>query len=379
MPKRSCNALVCSDLDAARRRLSYIVGRDTQTLDESEISRATIESVAESLVDGIVAPLFWAVIGGAPGALIYRTANTLDSMVGHRTPAYEKFGKLSARIDDLLNWVPARMCALMICLFRIPGSWRKVGREAAAHASPNAGWPEAAMAYALGVRLGGTNYYDGEPVQGPIFNGSGRAAGVSDIKMQFDSDLVGGVRRGGHLFGGSFRPVLPNSGDRGGQGHRRGTKQNDGVRLTMKLIKRNPRFRRHGVVLRDRIEREPIVGEGSHPRDQSLPKPSTFCNRGRKYILGSRHVLAARGDARPPQSASGNQHSSTPILRAAGIEDSLSDEAQALCCRPLKSASQARHAPQPGRWRSRKGDDENENEAPIRGATNTHEQRPSTA
>lgn len=180
--KTILQSLVCSDLEAARRRLSYIVGRDTQNLDESEISRATIESVAESLVDGIVAPLFWAVIGGAPGALIYRTANTLDSMVGHRTPAYERFGKPSARIDDLLNWLPARLCALMICLFRVPGSWLKVRREAAAHASPNAGWPEAAMAYALGVRLGGTNYYDGEPVQGPIFNGSGRAAGVDDIR-----------------------------------------------------------------------------------------------------------------------------------------------------------------------------------------------------
>lgn len=180
--KTILQSVVCSDLVSARRRLAYIVGRDTQNLDESAISRATIESVAESLVDGILAPLFWAVIGGAPGALIYRTANTLDSMVGHRTAAYEKFGKLSARIDDLLNWVPARLCALMICLFRIPGSWRKIGREAAAHASPNAGWPEAAMAYALGVRLGGTNYYHGEPVQGPIFNGSGRAAGVDDIR-----------------------------------------------------------------------------------------------------------------------------------------------------------------------------------------------------
>jgi adenosylcobinamide-phosphate synthase len=176
-------ALVFGDLSAARQRLSHIVGRDTQDLDVSEISRATIESVAESLVDGIVAPLFWAVVGGAPGALIYRTANTLDSMVGHRTPAYEKFGKASARIDDLLNWVPARICALMICLFRLPASWPKVQREAPTHASPNAGWPEAAMAYALGVRLGGTNFYDGEAVQVPIFNVSGRAATLSDIKI----------------------------------------------------------------------------------------------------------------------------------------------------------------------------------------------------
>jgi adenosylcobinamide-phosphate synthase len=175
--------LVAGDLSAARKRLSYIVGRDTQHLDASEISRATIESVSESLVDGIVAPLFWTVVGGALGALIYRTANTLDSMAGHRTPAYEKFGKPSARIDDLLNWVPARLCALMICLFRVPASWSKVRREAAAHASPNAGWPEAAMAYALGVRLGGTNYYDGEPVEGPVFNASGRTAGVDDIRF----------------------------------------------------------------------------------------------------------------------------------------------------------------------------------------------------
>src|SRR3984885_14049529 len=180
--KTVMQALLTGDLDVARERLSYIVGRDTQDLNSAEISRATIESVAESLVDGIVAPLFWAVVAGAPGALIYRTANTLDSMVGHRTPGYEKFGKASARIDDLLNWVPARICALVLCLFRLPASWPKVQREAAAHTSPNAGWPEAAMAYALGIRLGGTNFYDGEAVQGPIFNDSGRAARISDMK-----------------------------------------------------------------------------------------------------------------------------------------------------------------------------------------------------
>jgi adenosylcobinamide-phosphate synthase len=175
-------ALVSGDLSAARKRLSYIVGRDTQELDASEISRATIESVSESLVDGIVAPLFWAVIGGAPGALIYRTANTLDSMVGHRTPAYEKFGKASARIDDLLNWAPARLCAVMIYLFRRPASWSTIRQEAAGHASPNAGWPQAAMAHALGVRLGGSNCYDGEPVEVAVFNASGRTAAISDIK-----------------------------------------------------------------------------------------------------------------------------------------------------------------------------------------------------
>ena len=199
-------ALVSGDLSAARKRLSYIVGRDTQALDASEISRATIESVSESLVDGIVAPLFWAVIGGAPGALIYRTANTLDSMVGHRTPAYEEFGKPSARIDDLLNWVPARLCALMICLFRVPASWSNVRREAAAHASPNAGWPEAAMAYALGVRLGGTNYYDGEPVEAPVFNASGRTAGVDDIRFSVSRIWWVLLAAGALLFGLSSVP-----------------------------------------------------------------------------------------------------------------------------------------------------------------------------
>ncbi|MBV9276319.1 MAG: cobalamin biosynthesis protein CobD [Verrucomicrobia bacterium] len=180
--KAVLDALRSDNLEAARERLSWIVGRDTQHLDQSEISRATIESVAESLVDGIVGPLFWALIGGAPGALIYRTANTLDSMVGHRTQAYEKFGKPAARIDDVLNWLPARICALIICILR-PASWLITRREAKGHASPNAGWPEAAMAYTLGVRLGGTNFYNREPIKGPLFNASGRVATVNDIKI----------------------------------------------------------------------------------------------------------------------------------------------------------------------------------------------------
>jgi adenosylcobinamide-phosphate synthase len=199
--KTVLRALVSGDLSMARQQLSYIVGRDTLDLDASEISRATIESVAESLVDGIVAPLFWAVVAGAPGALVYRTANTLDSIVGHRTPAYEKFGKASARIDDLLNWVPARICALIICSFRLPANWPKVQREAATHASPNAGWPESAMAYALGIRLGGTNFYDGEAVQGPIFNVSGRAATISDIKSSLSRIWLVVFAAGGLFIG----------------------------------------------------------------------------------------------------------------------------------------------------------------------------------
>ncbi len=173
--------LAAGNLAEARSRLAWIVGRDTETLSEPEISRAAIESVAESLTDGIIAPLFWCVIAGAPGALVYRSANTLDSIVGHRTDAYEKFGKASARIDDFLNWVPARICAIFLCSFNSARRWGAICREAAAHASPNAGWSEAAMAYALGVRLGGDNYYAGHRVRGPVFNPAGRPAGTMDI------------------------------------------------------------------------------------------------------------------------------------------------------------------------------------------------------
>ncbi|MDQ3623518.1 MAG: adenosylcobinamide-phosphate synthase CbiB [Verrucomicrobiota bacterium] len=173
--------LQAGDLQTARAQLGRIVGRDTQSLDESEISRATIESVAESTSDGVVAPLVWTLIAGTPGALLYRTANTLDSLVGHRTEVYERFGKVSARIDDLLNWIPARICALGFCLFHSAVRWNAVRREAAAHASPNAGWSEAAMAYALGVRLGGDNSYDGQSIQGPVFHAAGRAATSADV------------------------------------------------------------------------------------------------------------------------------------------------------------------------------------------------------
>jgi len=174
--------LVRGDLAAARQRLSWIVGRDTANLDASEISRAAIESVAENTNDAIIAPLFWSVVAGAPGALLYRTSNTLDSMVGHRTELHEKFGKVSARMDDFLNWVPARLAVLAFCLLDRSVSWGAVRREAAAHASPNAGWGEAAMAHALRVQLGGDNFYDGRRVAGPIFNPEGPSAIPADIQ-----------------------------------------------------------------------------------------------------------------------------------------------------------------------------------------------------
>ena len=164
--------LQLGDLTEARSRLSWIVGRDTATLTEPEVCRASIEAVAESLCDGVIAPLFWAAVLGAPGALLYRAANTLDSIVGHRTPRYEAFGKFSARADDLLNWIPARLTAAILWLLTEPLRphwWSEIAKEALQHASPNAGWPEAAMARILGVRLGGANVYSGERIDGPVF------------------------------------------------------------------------------------------------------------------------------------------------------------------------------------------------------------------
>jgi len=164
--------LLNSDLPAARRQVARIVGRDTHALDESEVTRAVIETLAESASDGVIAPMFYLAIGGAPAALAYKAVNTLDSMIGHRDGRYEYFGKFAARLDDAANFIPARLTALLFVLaawaLRLDwrGAWRALRRDGAKHKSPNAGRPEAAMAGALGVQLGGTNYYDGEPHYG---------------------------------------------------------------------------------------------------------------------------------------------------------------------------------------------------------------------
>ncbi len=173
--------LLMGDLGEARLRVAQIVGRDTDHLSESEICRATVETVAESATDGFVAPLFWAAVGGAPAALLYRTANTLDSMVGHRNAQYELLGKFSARVDDVLNYLPARLCALASLLPRGFRYVLAVLEDSARHASPNAGWSEAAAAWALGVRLGGVNTYDGVPHRGPVFNVNAPAPRPADI------------------------------------------------------------------------------------------------------------------------------------------------------------------------------------------------------
>lgn len=159
--------LALADLTEARRKLSYIVGRDTDQLQEGEIVRATVETIAENTSDGITAPLFWAFIGGAPLAMMYRAINTCDSMVGYRNKQYLDFGWASAKMDDIVNWIPARLTGLLMLLNqnRGPHSFRKraaiVVRDAKVHPSPNSGWGEAAVAALLGVQLGGVNYYKG--------------------------------------------------------------------------------------------------------------------------------------------------------------------------------------------------------------------------
>lgn len=156
------------DLINAREKLSYIVGRDTDNLSEKEIVRGTVETVAENTTDAITAPMFWAAIGGAPLAIAYRLINTCDSMVGYKNEQYTKFGWASARLDDVVNYIPARITGLIMIISspskEVPmkKAWSVLRRDASKHPSPNSGWGEAAVAAVLGVRLGGNNYYDGE-------------------------------------------------------------------------------------------------------------------------------------------------------------------------------------------------------------------------
>lgn len=167
-------ALKDDDLVLARKKLSYIVGRDTAGLSKEEAIRATVETVAEGTVDGIISPLFFAVLGGAPLVLAYKSASTLDSMVGYRNEKYKDFGWFSARVDDLLNFIPARLSALLLAL--ASGLCGKNGwsalrialRDGKNNPSPNSGIPEAAVAGALGVQLGGLSYYNSKPSLKPL-------------------------------------------------------------------------------------------------------------------------------------------------------------------------------------------------------------------
>jgi adenosylcobinamide-phosphate synthase len=160
-------ALMQGDLPLARQKLSWIVGRDTMNLDEQEVSRGGIETVAENIVDAVTSPLFYALIGGAPLAMAYRAVNTLDSMVGYKNEKYLHLGWASARLDDVANYVPARLTAPFLVLaalvlgYDAKQAWQITRRDARVHPSPNSGFSEAAAAGALGIRLGGLNYYQG--------------------------------------------------------------------------------------------------------------------------------------------------------------------------------------------------------------------------
>lgn len=171
------------DLAAARRAVSMIVGRDPAALDEAGVARAALESLAENTSDGIVAPLFWGVLLGLPGIAAYKAVNTLDSMIGHRSPRHEAFGWASARFDDLVNLAPARLTGLLFALVSgAPGRALACMRaDAARHRSPNAGWPEAAMAGALGIRLSGPRFYEGRVAQEPWVNGAAPDPQAGDL------------------------------------------------------------------------------------------------------------------------------------------------------------------------------------------------------
>jgi adenosylcobinamide-phosphate synthase len=166
-------ALAGNDLVEARRRVGQIVGRDTGGLDEAGVVRAAVESVAESTVDGVTAPLFFAVVAGPVGAIVYRAVNTLDSLFGHQDERYRDFGWAAARIDDLANYLPARLTAPLLCVAagllrqRPLAALRVLVRDGRKHASPNAALAEAAVAGALGVQLGGRTFYDGQPLDKP--------------------------------------------------------------------------------------------------------------------------------------------------------------------------------------------------------------------
>jgi len=164
-----------SSLAEGRRAVSMIVGRDPAELDESAVARGAIESAAENFSDGIIAPAFWFLILGLPGIVIYKIINTADSMIGHRNERYEDFGWAAARLDDIVNWVPARLTGGLICLAHWSQTgWDTMQADAKHHRSPNAGWPEAAMAGVLGIAISGPRSYNGEMTDLPWVNGSGR-------------------------------------------------------------------------------------------------------------------------------------------------------------------------------------------------------------
>jgi len=183
------DALEKTGAEGGREAVSHIVGRDTGALDEAGVARAAIESLAENFSDGVVAPVFWMLIAGLPGAAVYKAINTADSMIGHRTPRYQAFGWSAARLDDLVNLPASRLSALLIIAAAAvtksasaAAAWQAVRRDARRHRSPNAGYPEAAMAGALGLALAGPRNYGGVRVDDALMGDKRRAADANDIR-----------------------------------------------------------------------------------------------------------------------------------------------------------------------------------------------------
>jgi len=186
---RIADALESGGIRAAREAVSHIVGRDTETLDEAGVARAAIESLAENFSDGVVAPVIWMIIAGLPGAAIYKAINTADSLIGHQSPRYQAFGWAAARLDDLINLPASRLSVFLIIAAAAvtkessaPAAWRAVRRDARHHRSPNAGYPEAAMAGALDLALAGPRTYDGVLVEDAFMGDGRRAAKATDIR-----------------------------------------------------------------------------------------------------------------------------------------------------------------------------------------------------
>ncbi len=182
------DALERDGLAAGRVAVAKIVGRDPQTLDAAGVARAAIESLAENFSDAVVAPVFWMAIAGLPGAALYKAINTADSMIGHRTPRHEAFGWAAARLDDLVNLPASRLSALLLVAAALnknasaAAAWRAVVRDAARHRSPNAGYPEAAMAGALGLSLAGPRVYGGVTIDDATMGDGRRDATAADIR-----------------------------------------------------------------------------------------------------------------------------------------------------------------------------------------------------
>ena len=195
------HALEQGTLDDARHAVSMIVGRDTQQLDRAGVAKAAIETVAENVADGVIAPLLYMAIGGAPLGVFYKAVNTMDSMVGYKNETYRHFGTVAAKLDDVLNYVPARVSGVLMCLAAYAvrldgaGAWRVFKRDRLAHSSPNSAHTEAACAGALGVQLAGNNYYFGTLVEKPTIGDATRPVETADIaranKLMYGTAFLG--------------------------------------------------------------------------------------------------------------------------------------------------------------------------------------------